>query len=226
MDTDHTVGDRMDAVIFDMDGVILVDTEEHWQAQERVLFHDVVDADVDPEELIADLTGMYVEEIYDRLADRYPVTVDADAFLDRFNAAAEQVYAAATMMDGFPDLVRDLQDRGAKVAVATSSPHHWIDMVNDRFHLDDLVPFILSAEDIDAPGKPDPAIYHAAADRLGVDPARCVVVEDSVNGVRAAVSAGMHTIAFQPDRTAARDLADATVSSPDALRAALDSLLA
>lgn len=211
----------MKAVIFDMDGVILVDTEDLWHEQERALFRDIIDGDVDPQEIIDAFTGMYFKEIYANVAEQYPVTVSEDEFVERFHAAAETVYAGATLMDGFHDIVSDLQDRGVQVAVATSSPQRWVDIADDRFDLRDTVSFVISAEDIDAPGKPDPAIYRAAADRLGVAPADCVAVEDSVNGVTAAVAAGMYTIAFRPGREEARDRADTAVDGPADLRRVL-----
>ncbi len=211
----------MDAVVFDMDGVILVDTEQHWHAAERELFDEIVDADVDPQQLIDRFTGMYFKDIYDGIAAEYPVTVSKEAFVDRFHTVAETVYRRATMMDGFPALVADLEERGVPVAVATSSPRRWIDTVNDRFALDDTVRFILSAEDIDGDGKPAPDIYEAAADRLGVAPADCAAVEDSLNGVKAAAAAGMHTIAFRPGQAEATEIADETVDGPDELRSAL-----
>lgn len=71
---------------------------------------------------------------------------------------------------------------------------------------------------------PDPeAVHERAATELGVDPASCIVVEDSKNGVEAAVRAGTYCIAYRVDHNADRDLsrADAVVDGPAALRAAL-----
>lgn len=211
----------MDAVIFDMDGVILVDTEHHWHEEERKMYPTFIDGDIDTDAVIDELAGMYFKEIYDRMAEAYPVTVSKEEFVERFHEAAETVYGKATMMNGFPDLVSTVQEEGIPVAVATSSPRRWIDAVNDRFGLDTMVDLIVSAEDIPGKGKPAPDIYEHVADRLGVRPDRCIVIEDSLNGVKAATAAGMYTVAFSPDRDEARRLADKTADTPETLRTIL-----
>ncbi|MBI2851542.1 MAG: HAD family hydrolase [Chloroflexi bacterium] len=61
--------------------------------------------------------------------------------------------------------------------------------------IDDMIDVIVSAEDVSR-GKPDPQPYLLAAEKLGVSPQKCLVLEDSVNGVRSARAAGMHVVAI------------------------------
>jgi beta-phosphoglucomutase-like phosphatase (HAD superfamily) len=84
---------------------------------------------------------------------------------------------------------------------------------------------VVSSDEVEH-GKPAPDVYLLAARRLGVDPARCLVVEDSLNGVRAGRAAGMTVVlvpnASVPPAEGTRELADAIVESladldPDAL---------
>jgi beta-phosphoglucomutase-like phosphatase (HAD superfamily) len=86
----------------------------------------------------------------------------------------------------------------------------------------------MSAEEVRAPGKPEPHVYEAAASRVDADPADCVVIEDSPNGIRSAVDAGTHCVAYRGASNADLDLSYASevVDSPGSLRARLDALLA
>jgi beta-phosphoglucomutase-like phosphatase (HAD superfamily) len=113
------------------------------------------------------------------------------------------------------------------VAIASSSHRDIINAAMDALGLRDVLGAIVSSDDVPQ-GKPEPHVYLLAASRLGVPPERCLVVEDSINGVRAGKAAGM-TVALVPNSSVppggnARDLADAIVPSlahldPDALPA-------
>lgn len=205
------------AVLFDMDGVI-VDSEEYWtEFEETELLPDVIDGEhPGPDET----TGMNFREIYEYLETHYEVTVGREAFVARYEENAREIYRErATLMAGFRELCTELRERGTKVAVVSSSPPEWIAMVRERF---DLGPFdaIVSAEDLEDPGKPEPDIYEHAADVLGVDPVECVVVEDSPNGIQAAARAGMYVIGYRGAANAEADLstADVVVDGPRKLR--------
>lgn len=211
------MGADVDAVVFDMDGVI-VDSEVYWhEAEGSILAEAVPGAEVDVEEI----TGMNVLDQYDHLAEEYDMAVSRDAYFDLYDRRAERVYTEkASLMDGFHDLLDALRDRGIAIALVSSSFPHWIDMVLDRFDLRDAFDVVVSAEDIEGPSKPDPHIYEHAADALGIPPERCVAVEDSHHGVVAATRAGMRCIGFRARHNQDTDLtdADAVVNGPGELR--------
>jgi HAD superfamily hydrolase (TIGR01509 family) len=209
----------MDAVLFDMDGVI-VDTEEFWRAREaEVILPAAVDGDPSQDEI----RGINYRETYDYLAERYEMALDREAFLDLYESAAGDLYDSADPMPGFETLLADLREQGVRIAIVSSSPRAWIDRVVERFDLD--VDAVVSTEDVDGPGKPAPDVYAAAAAAVDADPADCVAVEDSPNGVRAATRAGILTIAYGGDPEAV-ELADRRADGPEALRALFDELLA
>ncbi|WP_407652211.1 HAD family hydrolase [Halomicrococcus gelatinilyticus] len=197
-----------------MDGVV-VDSEDYWvDVEADHIFPAVVESEVSPEET----TGMNYREIYGYLDREYGTTVDEAEFVTTYDEAAEEIYGErVALMDGFRDLVADLRDEGTDVALVSSSPHHWIDVVLDRFDLS--FDAVVSAEDIDAPGKPEPGIYEHAADVLGHPPAKCVAVEDSEHGAAAATSAGAYCVGYRHG-AAELDLsaADAVVSNAEELR--------
>ncbi|WP_049902210.1 HAD family hydrolase [Halococcus agarilyticus] len=208
-----------EAVLFDMDGVI-VDSERYWaEIEEERIFP----AAGVPDLQAAEITGMNYREVYDYLDDEYGVTVDREEFLGIYEAAAREVYTErAALMDGFRDLCGTLRDRGTRLAIVSSSPPEWIDLVCDRFELTGFDATV-SAEDIDGPGKPEPDVYRHAANELALDPTDCVAVEDSTHGVASATAVGMTCIGYRGANAKELDLAaaDSVVDGPQELRAAL-----
>jgi HAD superfamily hydrolase (TIGR01509 family) len=210
----------MDAVLFDMDGVIVA-SEEHWQKleAETVLPTAVASGDPDPDVV----TGINYRESYDVLAESYEMAVDREEFESMYERVAEELYTdRAELNPGVEDLVYELRDRGLTVGLVSSAPRDWIELVVDRFERD-AFDLVVSTEDIDAQGKPEPHVYEYAAAELGLEPADCLVVEDSENGVLAAARAGTYTIAFRQTHNADADLsaADRVVDSAEKLRAAI-----
>jgi len=95
---------------------------------------------------------------------------------------------------GLPALVAALA-AVCKVGVASSAMRPEVDIVLDRFGLRPHIAAVVSNEDVGR-HKPDPEPYLLCAERLGVEPAGCVVIEDSVSGVESARAAGMPVVAF------------------------------
>jgi len=209
-----------DAVCFDMDGVV-VDSEHHWVPieNEHILPRAAPDGDV----TAGDITGMNVSDLYDHLVAEHDATMDREAFLALYDDAAEELYTErAALLPGFDPLGAALRERGASLALVSSSPRRWIRFVTDRFGLD-AFDAIVSAEGVEGPSKPDPFVYEHAAAELDVAPGDCVAVEDSTHGVAAANAAGMTSLGFRWDDAHAQDLgaADAVVTGPEALHGAL-----
>lgn len=208
----------MDAVLFDMDGV-LVDTEAFWHDREAEVILPAAVAGETPDH--SEIRGVNYRETYDYLADNYEMALDRESFLNLYESVATDLYESAALMDGFPTLLDTLRDREVRVAVVSSSPSEWIQQVVGRFDLD--VDAALSTEDIDGPGKPEPDVYAGAAARLGVDPADCVAVEDTPNGIRAATGASITAVAYGGDPEAT-ELADHAARDPDELRGVFTDL--
>ncbi|AFK20612.1 HAD family phosphatase [Haloferax mediterranei ATCC 33500] len=212
----------MDAnvVLFDMDGV-LVDSEQYWHAfEDDWVFAEAIESGDPAHE---EITGMSFREIYEYLDEQYGATVSKDEFIAAYHENAEDLYGEnVVLMDGAEALFSDLRTAGKKAAIVSSAPQAWISTVRERFDLGPL-DLVLSADDIDKPGKPEPHIYEHAAAELGVAAEDCIVVEDSVNGIEAAARSGAYTIAYRVDHNAELDLslADEIVDGPEELRAAL-----
>lgn len=207
----------VEAVVFDMDGVI-VDTEQVWdEVRER---------------LVADWGGRYSPEaqrammgmsssewsryMHDELGlPQSPEEINDEVvrrMLDRYRAALP-------LVPGAVEAVRALAGT-FPLAVASSSNRPLIDAVLDTAGISDCFAATVSSEEV-ARGKPAPDVYLEAARRLGAIPAGCAAVEDSANGMRAAHAAGMSLIAFPnphyPPPPEALALADIVIASLDEL---------
>ena len=197
----------MDALLFDMDGVV-VDSEDYWHAAEReellpaVLSGEVPDLD--------EITGMPYREIYDHLDAHYETTVSKAEFVQLYDETAETVYRERVeLLDSFQEIREAAREAGVPVGLVSSSPPDWMGYVLERFGLEfDLV---LSDDDVPGPGKPEPHIYEAAAERLEVAPENCVAVEDSRNGSLAAERAGMTVVGYRVQHNAETDLSASDV---------------
>ncbi len=93
-------------------------------------------------------------------------------------------------MWGAAELIAALQEAGFGVAVGSSAPRENVEVAIDRLGVRDRLSAVVTGSDVQR-GKPDPQIFLAAAERLGVPPPRCVVIEDAPIGVAAAAAAGM-----------------------------------
>ncbi|WP_460917984.1 HAD family hydrolase [Salinarchaeum chitinilyticum] len=180
------------AVLFDMDGV-LVDTEAHWhELWESAVFNEAVDGEPTRD----DVRGRsYPESIAD-LESQYGLERDRAYYEELLEERAIDLYASEADADPAVHELFDLvRERGLPVGIVSSARRDWIQAVVDRFDLEPL-DIVLSAFDAPGAGKPAPDVYEHAASELGVDPASCIVIEDSTNGVRAAAGAGATVIRF------------------------------
>jgi len=191
-----SAAERIEAVVFDMDGV-LVDTEHLWdevrealteewggrytpEAQEAMMgmsspewsryLHEVVGLREPPEVINA--------EVVRRMLERYEMDLP--------------------VVPGAVEAVRRLAGAGYRLAVASSSNRELIDAVLRRLELTSVFDVTVSSEEV-ARGKPAPDVYLETSRRLGVPPGRCMAIEDSASGIRAAHAAGMRVIAY-PNR--------------------------
>jgi HAD superfamily hydrolase (TIGR01509 family) len=115
--------------------------------------------------------------------------IDADVVRRLLDGYREEL----PLLPGAVEAVRALAGRWT-LGLASSSNAPVIATVLERAGLDDAIAAWVSSEQV-ARGKPAPDVYLEAARRLGVDPERCVAVEDSSNGLRAAAAAGMAVVA-------------------------------
>jgi HAD superfamily hydrolase (TIGR01509 family) len=215
-----------DAVVFDLDGVI-VDSESAWVEAKRELV-DRTGGTWKPEATRA-MLGMSSPEWSRYLRDELGVQMAVEEINAAVVAAIERHYREALpLLPGAVDAVRQLAARWP-LGLASSSNREIIDLVLEQTGLGEAFAVTVSSEEV-ARGKPAPDVYLEAARRLDVEPGRCVAIEDSSNGLRSAAAAGMGVVAipnreFPPDPDAL-PLADAVLGSIEELTPDVVSRLA
>ena len=210
-----------DAVIFDLDGVLL-DSEQRWNEAKRALVGEVGGTWLD--EAPQRMMGMSSPEWAAYMRDHLQVPLDVDAINREVVRRMEEGYEAGLpLLPGALDAVRALAARWP-LGLASSANREIIDLFLEVAGVRELFGATVSSEEV-ARGKPAPDVYLAAAERLGVAPGRCVAIEDSANGLRAAHAAAMTVIAvpnphYPPDEDALA-LAAASVDIPGDVTPAL-----
>lgn len=181
------------AVIFDLDGV-LVDSEPNYLESERILLgrHGITFT----AEMKVPYIGMSTKEMLEHVKNEFGLTTALVTLLEEKNAIYLQLAAEHTQVNApMRDLVQLLREHGYPLALASGSSPAAIDVVLSHAGLGAAFDVVVSAEAVRR-GKPEPDLFLAAATRLGVQPAACVVIEDSGYGVTAARRAGMRCIAI------------------------------
>ncbi|WP_262015372.1 HAD family hydrolase [Micromonospora sp. Mcm103] len=181
----------VDAVLFDLDGVI-VDSEPVWEEVRRayVAEHGGVWQPDTQRRLMGMSTGEWAAYLSGELGvDRSAEQVATEVVTEMARRYAQRV----PLIDGADAVVRGMAARWP-LGLASSSPTRLIAAALDETGLAGAFGATLSTEET-ARGKPAPDVWLAVAQRLGVDPARCVAVEDSSNGVRSAAAAGCRVVA-------------------------------
>lgn len=201
------------AVLFDFDG-ILVDTEwaiyQAWLDTFRKEGHDLplslytrcIGSDFDtwsPKAYLEELTGNDFD--WTKMDGDRQVLIRAE--LDEYGP-----------IHGVTGLLGEIRRRGIPLAVVSSSSHSWVDGWLERLELAAFFQEVVCRGD--APRiKPAPDLYLAAAERLGLEPESCLVIEDSLNGLLSASAAGMRTWIVPNRVTSALDFSDADGVFPD-----------
>jgi len=179
------------AILFDMDGLML-ESEELWSEVDRAvtLAHGVrFDPDLKPL-----FMGCEKLESARRFCEAYGLNEAPESIAaQRLDLACRFYRERVRLMPGLPELVKDLTAWGRPLAVATSADRRIVSIVRARFGIFASFQAVVCADDVRR-GKPAPDLFLGAAARLEVLPRDAVVLEDSPNGVAAALSAGMRVV--------------------------------
>lgn len=188
------------AVIFDMDGVIAHTNPYHTEAFKQ--FFDKYNVAYTMEEFEHHMYGKHNDYIMRYFFKRPLIDAEVKKLADEKEALFREIYADhVSPIAGLPEFLNGLKTAGYHLGVATSAPRANLDFIIDKLALRPIMDAILSSEDVSA-HKPDPEIYLKAAGKLDVQPAHCVVFEDSHAGVSAALNAGATVVGVLTSHTA------------------------
>ena len=197
-------------VIFDMDGVI-VDTEpvHHFAYYQHFNELSIEVSD----EMYRSFTGNSTRNIFQKLKAQFDLQEDVEDLILRkrhlFNETfdlKEDLY----LIEGVEELIKDLHVNGIQLIVASSASKVTINRVFTRFNLHQYFTHIVSGEDFPK-SKPHPAIFEHAASLSVAPKENCIVIEDSTNGIQAAVSAGIYCVGYDSFNSKDQDLSKANI---------------
>ncbi|MGQ9629699.1 MAG: HAD family hydrolase [bacterium] len=209
----------IESVIFDFDGVIVDSESKYVQALREIMRE--IGAMPSPEDL-SGFAGFTTKETLTQLMKKYNATGDMRALVEKSDLRArELILEDPRPFDGVENCLRRLKSAGFKLAIASSSPVDNIVPVLERLEFRGYFEEIASVEEAGR-GKPEPDVFLLAAGRLKSPSHKCLVVEDSVAGIRAAKRGGMYCVALTTTYPAEKlREADVVLDSLDCLDAVL-----
>ncbi|MCK5051986.1 MAG: HAD family phosphatase [Candidatus Cloacimonetes bacterium] len=196
---------KFEAVIFDMDGVIIDSEPLYFHIQEE-LFNDlgftVSKSEYDT------FIGAGMKLMWERLCSKHNIQFTVAELIIMNNEVIYNSFNNSDSLktiDGFISFLTSIKVKGMKTAVASSTAKKIVNVILSKLGIIQEFDVVISSEEV-LQGKPEPAIFLEAATRLNIDPGKCIVIEDSTNGVKAAAKAGMKCIGFLNKNSGDQDL--------------------
>ena len=179
-------------VIWDVDGTLLDSGELHFDSWVRLAGD--LNKPFTRDDFRATFGRRNPEIIRSLFGEHYSEQEVADLGFQK-----EEYYRAAarsglSLLPGVRELLANLHTAGFKQAIGSSAPRQNIELLMELTGIESYFEAIVGSEDTQR-GKPDPQVFQVAAEKLGLDPDRCLVMEEAVAGVEAATAAGMASIA-------------------------------
>jgi len=204
---------ELKAVLFDMDGVI-VDTEPlHRKAYYQTF--DGLNIEVS-DELYSTFTGASTQKVFETIIEKFNLKNSAEELMCKKRAAFKNYFYKDSEFDlvpGVRNLIEHYHQNEIKLVLASSATRTTIDMVFEKFGLNEFFVGKISGADLKE-SKPHPEIFLLAAEIAKEAKENCMVIEDSTNGILAAHRAGIFCAAYRSQNTFQQDysLADILVS--------------
>ncbi len=182
------------AVLFDMDGVLLDSEPFHDETNLVLLRKYGVDAD---KSVTNPYIGRTSVELWTALKERFHLPVTVEELIEEQWATNIRNLPSSGIgrSEGLDSLLAFLSENGIRSTVASSSRRGFVEVVLEHLKLESYMEGYTCGEEVKK-SKPEPDIFLLAAQKLGVRPEECVVIEDSTAGVRAGLAAGMFTIGY------------------------------
>lgn len=202
---------KIEAVIFDLDGVIVSTDGQHFEAWRAIAQQEGIAFDRRDNDKLRGVSRMESLEIL--LGDKKDCYTDTQkaALAEQKNTCYKELIqklGKRNILPGVKQLLCSLREAGVKLAIGSASKN--TETILQKIGLKDAFEVVVTGNDIQR-SKPDPEVYLLAATRLGLSPENCLVVEDAHAGVDAAATAGMRTLGVG----SAASYGKATAGRPD-----------
>jgi beta-phosphoglucomutase family hydrolase len=213
----------MKAVIFDMDGVLVDSQPYHFKADiDTMAEYGVIKGQKFYESFAGTLTADRMRTLKEMFGLDVPVE---EMTIKRENMILDIMGKEDIKpVSGIPEFLRSIKEKGLTTAVASSSDYKLINLILDRLKIAKYFDSVTSGSDVKR-GKPSPDVFLLAAERIGIEPAECLVVEDSENGVKAAKAAGMKALGYINPTSGKQDLSLADFITDDFKKISIDMFI-
>lgn len=211
-------------VIFDMDGV-LVNSEPLYRKMHREIY-ERLSIDI-PDKVHETYIGISAILMWSDIKKRNPHLENEPEYYVQFEKKEKYRMLSETPLSpiaGITDFLNCIHRKNYRTAVASSSMKRNIKLVLEKTGLEKFFDFIISGEEIEH-GKPSPDIFLACGEALNSDPLRTVVIEDSTNGVKAALAAGYKCAGFDNSDSGRQQIESADLIVSDFSQASIDKIL-
>ncbi|WP_035294357.1 HAD family phosphatase [Clostridium sp. KNHs214] len=200
-------------VIWDMDGVVIDSEPIHNKIS--LAAYKKYGINLTDEEAM-DLIGKSNKDIWSDFKEKYSLKETVEDLTKEELLQNIKYYNKnhAEPIKGVVDLLKELKETGIKVALASSSPMSFINLILDKLQIKEYFGLVLSGENF-TKSKPDPQLFLAALDYFKVKPEEAVIIEDSNKGVIAAKRANINCVGFINKNSGNQDLSLADVQVED-----------
>jgi HAD superfamily hydrolase (TIGR01509 family) len=189
----------VEAVIFDMNGVIIDDERYHQESWK--VYCQKHGFSLSEDDFVHRIFGRTEKDTFEYLYQQsLPSDLVKQYSNERVDIVIDLFKPHLTLTTGLGRLLADLHTKHIPMAVATSSRRRYFNFIMDGLQIRSYFSAVVTAEDI-SKGKPDPEIYRKAAELLHVSPTNCLAFEDSLSGIRAGQAAGMYVVAITTTHT-------------------------
>ncbi len=207
----------LEAVIFDMDGVLIDSEPFHLDVNEKIFEN--LGINLSEDEYLS-FIGTTHKDMWTTIKNRYNLPQGVPELVNmQISGNIEYIKnEEIEEINGITNLLSRINSENIKIGIASSSPTEVIELVTNKLGIRDYFSSIVGGEEIKK-GKPAPDIFLKAAKCLNVKPSDCIVIEDSKNGVLAAKAAGMKCVGFKNPNSGNQDLqkADLIINDYDSL---------
>ncbi len=209
----HPTG--IQAVVFDMDGVLIEASDWHYEALNRALGH--FGWNISRADHIATFNGLPTRDKLEILSRTQGVPRELHGFLNKLKQRYTRELIVTSCQPTYHHryCLSRLTSEGYRLACASNSIRSTIVEILNLAALDMYLPLVVSNEDVQH-AKPSPEIYLVTAARLGLDPTQILVVEDSEHGIAAARASGCHVLTVADPDDVTYDRVNAAIRTIDA----------
>lgn len=183
------MGNKINAILFDMDGVLIDAKDWHYEALNKAL--KLFGLEISRYDHLHSFDGLPTKIKLEMLSEQYYLPKELHPFINQMKQVftSEIIHQKCHPMFHHEYALSKLRGEGYRIAVCSNSIRKTIELMMDKAGLLNYIDLIVSNEDVKN-AKPDPEMYITAINRFGLMPEECVVVEDNPNGIKAGIDAG------------------------------------